>query len=260
MSIMACERTPGSVCQLERPIHIDDGTSCLAASSPPGPTTSVPPPHSIRYLPGEEVSFELKDAPFMCVNTTLSAISLAEMRVLAWLREYQTQIVGAELRFRVDRRAIAGAIAWEALENVRHWSLRAVGPAKSHLWNFALNPSDTLVKQVEDAGLLPKQDYAERQRLLHTPSGAISYIAAAMKAAADLTEGAGLGSIRCRPEILTNFWQGSDLAQWKAHLAAKKPADGFKPANPMALWVTTHLRYLEDAVGKPQLSDCFSPK
>ena len=81
-----------------------------------------------------------------------------------------------------------------------------------------------------------------------------------MMAAADLAEGAGLDSIRCRPDILTNFWQGSDLVQWRAHVAAKKRGDGFKPGNAMALWVATHLRYLEDAVGKPELPDCSRPK
>jgi hypothetical protein len=81
-----------------------------------------------------------------------------------------------------------------------------------------------------------------------------------MKAAADLTERSGLGSIRCRPEILTNFWQGSDLAQWRAHLATKKLGEGFKPRNTMALWVASHLWYLEDAVGKPELLDCSGPK
>jgi len=253
---MAGERTPGHMSQVDRPIDIDDGTMCLAASCPPGPKMSAPPPHSLRYLPQEEVSFELKDAPFMCVNTSLSVISLAEMRVLGWLRKHRAEIVAAEQRFRVDRRAIAGAIAWEALENVKSWSLRAVGAAKPHLWDFSLHPSNTLVRQVEDAGVLPKQSDAERRRLLQTPGGAITYIAGAMKAAVDMTEAAGLGSIRCRPEILTNFWQGSDLVKWRAHIAAKKPGEGFEPGNTMALWVASHLSYLEDAVGKPALAEC----
>ncbi len=248
------------MCQVANPIKVDDGTTCLAASCAPGPRTSAPRPHSVRYLSQEEVSFELKDAPFMCVSTSLSVISLAEMRVLGWLREHRAEIVAAERRFRVDRRAIAGAIAWEALENVKPWSLRAVGPAKPHLWDFSLHPSNTLVKQVEDAGVLPKQSDAERRRLLQTPGGAITYIAGAMKAAADLTEAAGLGSIRCRPEILTNFWQGSDLVKWRVHIAAKKLGKGFEPGNSMALWVASHLWYLEDAVGKPALPECSGPR
>jgi len=255
---MAGERTPGHLCQAEKPIAVDDGTMCLAESHPPGPRTGPFQPHSVRYLPQEEVSFELKDAPFTCVNTSQSVVSLAEMRVLSWLVKHRDEIIAAEQKFRVDRRAIAGAIAWEALQNPHSWSLRAVGVAKPHSWDFSLHPSDTLVKQVEDAGILPKQSYAGRKRLLSTLSGGITYIAGAMKAAADMTEGAGLGSIRCRPEILTNFWNGWDLVRWRAHLAQKKAGDSFVTGNRMDKWVASHLTYLEDGVGQPELPDCSS--
>ena len=116
---MAGERTPGQMCQVEKPLDIDDGTTCLAASCPPGLKISPAPPKPVRYLSREDVSFELKDAPFACVNTSLRVISLAEMRVLAWLQEHRHEITTAERRFRADRRAIAGAIAWEALQNVK---------------------------------------------------------------------------------------------------------------------------------------------
>jgi hypothetical protein len=35
---MAGSRVPGPVCQVENPVEIDDGTSCLAATPSPGPT------------------------------------------------------------------------------------------------------------------------------------------------------------------------------------------------------------------------------
>lgn len=38
--------------------------------------------------------------------------------VRRWLAAHRAEIVAAEATFNVDRRAIAGAIAWEAMVNV----------------------------------------------------------------------------------------------------------------------------------------------
>jgi hypothetical protein len=255
-------------------MNIDSGTSTRHRSSGPGPT-------GVRYLPQEEVSIELADAPRQCVPTTLSEISLAQMRVLAWLQLHQPKIVAGEKRFHVDRRAIAGAIAWEALKNIRgpmeNTYGRFVGPAKSHVWNFTGNvwfiptgslpvpipetTQNTLVKQVEDAAWLPKaeqipkQSYKNRKALLATPEGAITYVAAAMNAASHMLENAGFPSIRKRPEVLTFFWQKKDLNTW-AELLKKKPhGSDFKtgpdPAKDMDLWTLENLQFLEDGVGRP---------
>ena len=144
------------------------------------------------------------------------------MRVLAWLREHRSTIVDTEQKYRVDRRAIAGLIAWEALMNI-HGKMtevfgRGVGPGKAHVWDIELQfvvgtPLDpapgiiavpthnTLVKQIEDANWLPKSEqmpkhtYEESKQLLNTPEGAITYMGAAMNAAARLAENAGFSSI-----------------------------------------------------------------
>jgi hypothetical protein len=276
-----CQRTPGPFCQEERPICVDPGTSSLIESPSPahrlGPfsTDAMLMPHAVRYLDSEAVSYELSDAPRMCVPTSLSVISLAQMKVLAWLEEHRSSIASAERRFRVDRRAIAGAIAWEALLNI-HGRMteifgRGVGPGKAHLWDFRISgfalqwTDDTLVKQVEEADWLPQaerlptQTYQSRKRLLETPEGAITYIAAAMNAAAHLATRAGFPSIRKRPEILANFWQSKDLRSWQQHLAAKPRGSDFRtgsdPNRDMDWWVSRNLRYLEDGVGKPQFPD-----
>jgi hypothetical protein len=118
------------------------------------------------------------------------------------------------------------------------------------------------VKQVEDATWLPsveqipKQSYADRKALLTSPAGAITYIAAAMNAAAHIVENAGFPSVRKRPEVLAFFWQKEDLNTW-ADLLKKKPKGsdfrtGPDPAKDMDLWVLQNLQFLEDGVGTSQ--------
>jgi hypothetical protein len=277
----ACSRTPGPFCQEERPVWIDTGTLCLVETPSPasrldlftGPAGRTP---HIPYVESDDVSFELADAPRMCVATSLTNLSLAQMRVLAWLREHRSEIVAAEERFQVDRRAIAGAIAWEALMNVRgSWTQamgRAVGAGKPHVrrdlvpWELLFDRTDTtIVEQVEDADWLPpeqqipRRSRAARQRVLETSNGSITYMAAAMNAASSLATQAGFPSIRQRPEVLTYFWQKKDLTSWQQHLKGKKQGSDFQtgpdPTVDMDRWVSRNLRYLEDAVGTPRFKD-----
>lgn len=233
----------------------DGGTASRARTPAPGPV-------GLRYVKGGGISYELQDAPAECVPTTLKVISFDEMRVLAWLQEHRDEIIAAEQKFNIDRRAIAGAIAFEALENIRgSWTPSSVGPGKIHIhrgwkWHFIYIPelwnNDTVVKQAEEAGYLPKRTLDERKKDLSTPAGAIMAIAGIMAAGADIAAKRGY-DIRWNPVILTNFYQGADLEEWKKHLASKKPSEPLKGGNPMDLWVSTHLQYLEDAVGKSSL-------
>jgi hypothetical protein len=243
---------PGHHDQEERPINVNDGTTARTASRPAG---------GVVYLPDESISFELSDAPKVCVPTSLSAISLAEMRVLAWLRMHAETIAETERRFSVDRRAIAGVIAWEALKNVHWTSLRAVGPGKAHVrdirlaWAFLpVLTHHTLVAQVEERGVLPKQSVEGRAKLLLTPEGAITYIGAAMQIASDMAEQHGFDSIRRRPDVLSYFWNSKDLDSWEKLLKSKKPGDRFVPQTDMAIWVQKNNTFLEDGVGKPDWS------
>lgn len=278
-----CSRTPGPFCQEERPVWVDTGTSCLMGCPSPAPhldpfispeAARLPP--AVRYLDPDEVSYELSDAPRVCVQTSLDEISLAQMRVLAWLRQHRGEIIDAEQKFKVDRRAIAGAIAWEALMNVRGTLTqvmgRGTGAGKAHLrrdkfpWElFFERTNTTLVEQVEDADWLPaeqqlpKLSRLDRQKMLETPAGAITYMAAAMNAASSLAGHAGFPSIRQRPEVLTYFWQKKDLITWQRHLNTKPKGTDFEPgpdpAEDMDRWVSKNLRYLEDAVGTPRFKD-----
>src|ERR1700761_5235332 len=91
---------------------------------------------SFTYLPDLGSSYEMEDAPRVCVATRICSMRPEAMRVLAWMRDHRDDIAGAERRFEVDRRAIAGAIAWEAIENPRPTQgfLRSsVGKGKGHV-------------------------------------------------------------------------------------------------------------------------------
>jgi len=221
-------------------------------------------------IPGpKHQSFEL-GASFMPVPTSLS-LNPDEMQVLAWLRAFKPNIVDAERTFVVDRRAIAGAIAWEMLENPRGRGVRAVGAGKVHLFNYSLSAAiiggvvggaqdyDTVAKQTEDYGYLPKQSLENRRALLATPAGAIKYIAAIMAAVADIAGRYGFEDIRTNPEILTNVYHGSDLKKWEEHLRGKAKGSPFKGGNPMDIWVVKNTRFLEEAVGTTDLSVSQAP-
>jgi hypothetical protein len=191
------------------------------------------------------ISFELQDAwslpPPRGVHTE---IPLPEAQVLSWLQRHRELIVSAARRFRVDRRAIAGAIAWEALENARTVSLRAVGPAKVHV-------NADVVSEVEKAGYLPVRTSDERRQLLKTAAGAIEYAAAIMSAKSAIAE-ALLGDItmRRRPDLLANEYVARSLTEWTGHLANKRDTV-LRAEEDMAVWTTRNLPYLERGVGRP---------
>jgi hypothetical protein len=209
-----------------------------------------------------DVSFEI-GASYVPMDGGLPGLSDAEKQVFACLHTHRAYIVQAERDFGVSRLAIAGAIAWEMLENPRKWSPRSAGFGKVHLYNyrFGFNPidADTAAKQAEDAGYLPAKTYDERKLLLSMPPSAIRYIAALMAAIADLAARYGFEDIRDNPEILTNVYQSKDLKQWEGHLKAKPAGTSFTGGNKMDIWVTGHLKFLTAAVGDPKVPPAPAP-
>ncbi|HEY0819220.1 MAG TPA: hypothetical protein VGD46_10610 [Rhizobacter sp.] len=261
---------PGHLCQEEAPVNVYDGT--LARTATPAPVT----------VTEEDVSYEIRSS-YAPVPTALTGLNPAELQVLAWLRAHAHLIVEAEQHFRVDRRAIAGAIAWEMLENVVHHPKFkiSVGEGKVHTYygnrrtlatsaksawvqlrmrlSIGDPGDDTSAKEVEDFGYLPQQTFESRLRILATTEGAITYIAAIMAATADLAAQHGFDDVRSDPVILTNVYQGRTLLTWDAALKAKAPGTRFAGGNPMDIWVGAHLAFLEDGVGRPHLPESGSP-
>jgi hypothetical protein len=177
------------------------------------------------------------------------------LKVLSWLQAHSADIVAAESKWNVDRRAIAAAIAWEALENVWPTSRRAVGPGKVHY-------ESSVVQQVEAAGYLPKLSNAQREKVLRTPTGAITYIGAIMSAMTDIAANVGY-NIRCNAPILTNEYQGRDLEQWRSHLLRRQQSEGtgaqLQPGNSMGIWTQQKVFFLESGVGTPAPGICAGP-
>jgi len=198
----------------------------------------------------EGVSFEIGASYLPIVNSP--ATNPAEAQVFACLWAYRREIVAAERKYGVTRIAIAGAIAWEMVENPMPSSLRGAGFGKVH--SFTGKPwawYDTLAKQAEDRGYIAKKSGIERVRMLETPEGAIEYIGAMMAAIADVAGQHGTRDIRYDPEILTNVYQSMTLKDWEKHLAGKGPGSPLSGGNKMDKWVVTHIDFLAAAVGQP---------
>jgi len=278
------DRVPGSTCQGTKPVKVQDGGTALSPTPPRGPTGSVwrPHPESPETLAPEFGACYPEVLTSMCLTAE-------EMQLLSGLRSQKANIITAEQTFRVDRRAIAGAIAWEMMEDpmtkYRKYDplpFRGMGWGQIHRYNIrkkevpgrllrgiiTTNPGpilgvfdfDTMAKQVEEAGYLPKRTNAERERICSSPEGSITYVAGIMAAIAEAPEIIGFEEdIRSNPAVLTNVYHGSTLKTWKEHLADKLAKEGkgavFEAATDMGVWVAKNLDFLEEAVGSPDLPD-----
>jgi hypothetical protein len=246
---------------------IDAGTSARVAHSPPVPKGTELVDAGVGISTGKGLSFELNDAPAMSIPIPLGNVTEDEARAAAWVYSHLGEIIAAEKKFQVDRRAIAGAIMWEALENPARFGLRAVGPAKVHVYaaklpgtSFVYGEDSVIAKKVEDLGYLPKQaTVGDRSKILATASGGIEYTAAIMRAYVDVSRNRGY-AVQCDPVVLTHCFQGTgqkystagDLENWDKLLESKKGAP-LDPRNEMAMWVRGHLPLIEELVGGPQI-------
>ena len=250
-------------------IFVDkDGPFCTEARSArlPGPLTAVGTPLAEC---NEFISAELRDACVM--PDVVPGLTGARSKVATWLRANQELIIGAETKWLIDRRAIAGVIAWEALHNVksgkpiRRWE----GVGKVHYWDVGMpgtknklatamawilgSKIETTAEQTELAGYLPEVSEEERSKLLKTVDGSITYIAAIMRANADVVSELGGypdDEIYWNPAVLATLYNTKALEDVKRIYAKKKFPEKLLPGEAMGLWVAANLSYLEDAVGK----------
>lgn len=237
------------------------GPDCTSARD-----ARLPGPTGVEALrPGCALSGELETACSLPDAATDLLLDPSSRAVHSWLREHQNLIIEAETAWGVDRRAIAGAIAWEALKNIRshgtfsRWS----GPAKVHVHvHFYESNVMTAAEEVEWLGYLGRQSGpAARDAIVATPSGAVKYIGAIMRSCADIvTQLGGYPPEKTywNPPILTTWYQGkhpSDLARdyrrnkWNSTNHPLLPPGGDEEKE-MGTWVLFHLAFLEDAVGR----------
>jgi hypothetical protein len=178
-------------------------------------------------------------------------------RVADWLTAHSAEIQAAETRHGVDRRAIAAAIAWEALENpTPDWRpSRAGGPGKVH----ALDLHAIAAPQMEDLGYLPAQSNGLARKLaLNDPTTSISYIAAIMQAHAEKAD-AGNYNLRADPPMLAFLYNSWDLDRTGGNFGPGnvRNAPGIPDfsSSGMARWLDANnqanLQWLESVVGAP---------
>jgi hypothetical protein len=222
----------------------------------------------LKVLADEGLSFELElgssSAPAPEFRPEMrwqlpggAGLSKRELRVLAWLRNNRKVFDNAEHDFRVDRRAIAAPIAWEAMNNIMRAGLRGVGPGKMHTYSskwagvLPLPKGDAMPQQLEEQGYVPQSKTDEdRVQMLTTLLGSVTYIAAAMRAATTIAGKYGY-DISHDFVALTSFYQGHDLPSWEDHMRDKKAKreKKFVAADPMAVWTESHLDFLKSGLG-----------
>jgi hypothetical protein len=238
-------------------VLVGTGVPALGLSNRLG-DTRVPDPPSSRK--GNITFSEWPLRTFMELGALAGAVPCArlharqvlwEWAVTAELRENSEQVVSELISNAVSASQavghaavrLAGAIAWEALENARTASVRAVGPAKVHV-------NSDVVREVEEAGLLPVRTPQERAQLLRQPRHAIEYVAAIMSAKSAIAEELGFPSIRNRPDVLAQDYVARSLSQWR-QLLEKKTTRDYEVKEDMGTWTGQHIPYLERGVGRP---------
>jgi hypothetical protein len=184
------------------------------------------------------LSWELADAP---------AGQNAQWRVFYWLHRNANHLSLAERRYRVDRLAVAGVVAYEALEDVRPIAIKPLarysGPGKVHYKEFHYAEGEPVAKVAERLGYLPATTMQRRANLLATDAGAIDYIAAIMAAYAAEAESSGY-AIRCRPDLLATFYSA-----WSLSEAQRRFRENRAPlaSNRVGSWVALQQHYLQNA-------------
>jgi hypothetical protein len=168
--------------------------------------------------------------------------------VAFWLRMHSVEIEKAERRWHVSRVAIAGVIAWEALENAQALSMKAVGPGKMHL---VPEKSDVSWPDfIESTGRMPRLSRKQQEEKLSESSVAIDYIGALMDI---VSEDAAKGGwdIRGNAAILGQIYHSYAPLQWKKHIASKAVGSVWEVVpGTMGVWIPANRSFLEKAVGK----------
>ncbi|MGP3977972.1 hypothetical protein ACTWQF_28935 [Streptomyces sp. 8N114] len=230
------------------------------------PETATPTPQPGQPPPGDpaNLSIELWDANFLPRagrrHPDGTPFTREEDAVLSWMDAHRETIIKEARKWNISPQAIAAAIAWEAMENVKAIPAQnlagsgigrivkqaSFGPGKVHV-DFPL------VNQVEERGYLPRRSVSERESLLRTDEGSIRYIAAIMGAYSKVTEDKGRGHYNIRYDVpmLTQLYQGSDLAQWEKALGEREKNNNWgklNPENPMPEWAMKNQEFLNTAM------------
>jgi hypothetical protein len=171
--------------------------------------------------------------------------------VAFWLRNHSIEIAEVERASHVSRIAIAGVIAYEALENPQLATIKSEGVGKMHL--IAEPGEITWAEAVEAAGKMPKLSQEERFQRFRDSRVATKYIGAALDLIAEDAEKRGW-NLRGSPAVLGQIYHSWTPDQWSKHISAKPVNQPFEiTPGTMGEWIGINQQYLEKAVGKSQV-------
>jgi hypothetical protein len=240
----------------------DSGGSTSSAGTP-GPIGRND--EADRLACNKGVSWELDDACDLPDPPGFAMYDVPQRKVAAWLMQYAAFILKAEQVWSVDRCAIAGAIAFEALKNVqsnmRHnFSRRSWGPGKIHVgnWYSMFQETSTTLIETWSAGYLTGTgiDPTNLSSYLATAEGSIVCIAAIMRADADaavLLGGYAAWETYWNAPVLAAWFQGKHLWDLVNTFTAKGFDNRQHPLQPgqipMGVWVQSEMKYLQKCVG-----------
>ncbi len=116
-----------------------------------------PTPGKVR----DRISVELNNAGKLPdPKTKIQGLAPAEKKVLSWVQSNSDLINTFANKWGVDRKAVAGIIMWEALENPSKIQVWGVG--KFHFTEPTKPFTESLAEQLEKRGYLPSQSLLDR--------------------------------------------------------------------------------------------------
>lgn len=178
-------------------------------------------------------------------------------RVTWWVRHNRDTILLQARRRKVSAAAIAGVVAFEALENPEPaftaFLSRYDGPGKVHYENKRFGKGISVAEAVEIEGYLPRRSLQERESILSTNAGSIIYIATILRAYADVAAPRGY-RVRCNAPLLATFYTGWDLRSLARHLRAVKNVELLP--NRAGKWLNGNMDFLYSALRLP-VGSCY---
>ncbi|MDB5072748.1 MAG: hypothetical protein JWM87_3859 [Candidatus Eremiobacteraeota bacterium] len=195
-----------------------------------------------------QISYELSDTP--------AALTPRE-RAAWWMKKNKSAIIAAEQRWRVDRRAIAEVVMYEAIQNPEPLASlilsRFAGPGKLHYKAERFSEGEPVTKEVEDLGYLPRRSVGARKTYLETDAGSIEYIGAIFRAFSDLGRQHGY-SLSCDVPMLGTFYSSWTLAEARSFWTRSHPRM-LRP-NRAGAWMEQQIGFVQGVVGTPSRSVC----
>ena len=171
--------------------------------------------------------------------------------VTAWLNENRAEIARDSARWRVSPKAVAGVVAYEAIEDPLPGQFARIfrfsGPGKVHYKEYFTSEGEPVAKQVEDIGYLPRLTETQRKKRLSNSAGAIQYICVIMRYYSDIAASHHL-VLSDNVGALATLYSAWSPASYKRYLQSDRGRQGLFTPNNVGEWVLTNISYLDAAL------------